>query len=161
MFALLATFNPVNGYASWLKCYVDLDASEVIMNRHVNEVDSAPHLVTVKVRLEGTEEWLDNLTFPSDSPTTVDVRLAVPPALVEEDVQFVVETTDGATFAPPTMMCEGRRSFSRAYDEHVTLVLDGTTPTVSLKAGWAAGHEAVNLTPLLVLRKEPATADEF
>jgi hypothetical protein len=161
MFAFLTTFSPVSGYASWLKCYVDLDADEVIMNRHVNEVDNAPHLVTVEVRLEGTEEWLDNLTFPSDYRTTIEVRLAVPPALIDEDVQFVVETTDGGQFAPPTNMCEGRRSFSRAYDQHVTLVLEGTTPTVSLKAGWAAGHEAVNLTPLLVLRKEPATADEF
>jgi hypothetical protein len=159
LFALLH-LNPVNGYASWLKCYVDLDAEEVIMNHRVNQVDDAPHLVTVKVRPEGTEEWLDNYTFPSNSPTTVEVRLAVPPALSDEDVQFVVETTDGAKFTFPDM-CEGRRSFSRAYDEPVTLVVEGTTPTVSLKAGWAAGHEAVNLTPTLVLKKEPATADEF
>jgi hypothetical protein len=130
------------------------------MNRHVLEVDDAPHLVTVKVRPVGTEEWLDNFTYSADALTSIEVRLAVPTALMEDDVQFVVETTDGATFTSPNM-CEGKRSFSRAYDEHVTLVLEGSTDTVSLKAGWAAGHEAVSLTPKLVLTKEQASVHEL
>ena len=162
--ALLFLFqlnNPVNAYASWLTCYVDLDESEVIMNRHVLGVEKAPHLVTVKVRPVGTEEWLDNFTYSSNALTSVQVRLHVPPALVDEDVQFVVETTEGATFTSPTQMCDGKRSFSRAYDEHVTLVLEGSTDTVSLKAGWAAGHEAVSLTPNLILTKKQADMDEL
>lgn len=159
VFALLQ-LNPVHGYASWLKCYVDLDESEVIMNRNVLGVDHAPHLVTVKVRPVGTEEWLDNFTYSANALTPIEVRLAVPPALMGEDVQYVVETTEGATFTS-FIMCEGKRSFSRAYDEHVTLVLEGSTDTVSLKAGWAAGHEAVSLTPNLVLTKKQAGVDEL
>lgn len=128
------------------------------MNQKVKSEKDAPHKVTVEIRPEGSNEWLHNFTYPKDSLTSVDVRLSVPPALQEEDVQFVVETSDGAKFVEP-IMCEGKRSFARAHDDAVTLVLEGSTDTVSLKAGWAAGYEAVALTPSLILQMEPSEPD--
>ena len=76
-----------------------------------------------------------------------------------------METSDGAKFVEP-VMCEGKRSFARAHDDAVTLVLEGSTDTVSVQACWAAGYEAVVLTPPLVMQMEPSEpdmpqADEF
>jgi len=143
---------------SFKQCFVDLDETEVMMNHKVLEEKDAPHPVTVEVRAEGSNEWVKNFTYPKDALTSVEVRLSVPPALEQQDVQFVVETSDGAKFVEP-VMCEGRRSFARAYDDAVTLVLEGSTDTVSLKAGWAAGYEAVALTPSLVMRMEQSEPD--
>lgn len=128
------------------------------MNQKVKSEKDAPYKVKVEVRPEGSNEWTQNFTYPKDSLTSIEVRLSVPPALQEEDVQFVVETSDGAKFVEP-IMCEGRRSFARAHDEAVTLVLEGSTDTVMLKAGWAAGYEAVALTPSLVMQMEPSEPD--
>lgn len=128
------------------------------MNQKVLNEENAPHPVTVEIRPEGANEWITNYTYPKDALTSVEVRLKVPPELQQRDVQFVVETSDGAKFVEP-VMCEGRRSFARAHDDAVTLVLEGSTDTVSLKAGWAAGYEAVALTPSLVMKMEESEPD--
>jgi hypothetical protein len=124
-----------------------------MMNQKVLSVEDAPHKVTVEVKPQGSHEWVTNFTYPKDSLTSVEVRLSVPPELQDGDVQFVVETSEGAKFVEP-IMCEGRRSFARNHDDAVTLVLEGSTDTVSLKAGWASGYEAVKLTPLLFMQME-------
>lgn len=129
-----------------------------MMNQKVLNIEDAPHKVKIEVKPEGSNEWVTNFTYPKDSLTSVEVRLSVPPALQEEDVQFVVETSEGAKFVEP-IMCEGKRSFARNHDDAVTLVLEGSTDTVSLKAGWASGYEAVSLTPSLFMRMESSEPD--
>lgn len=129
-----------------------------MMNQNVLKVEDAPHKVTVEVKPEGSHEWVTNFTYPKDSLTSVEVRLSVPQALQEEDVQFVVETSQGAKFVEP-IMCEGKRSFARNHDDAVTLVLEGSTDSVSLKAGWATGYEAVALTPTLFMQMESSEPD--
>ena len=140
------------------QCYVDMDDSEVMMNQKVLGEKDAPHRVTIQVRPEGSTEWMKNYTYPKDALTSLEVRLDVPPALEKQDVQFVVETSDGAKFVEP-VMCEGRRSFARSYDDAVTLVLEGSTDSISLKAGWASGYEAVSLTPSFVMQMEQSEPD--
>lgn len=68
------------------------------------------------------------------------------------DVQYVLETTDSASFADGG--CEGkRRTHGRLSDntKH-TLVIDSIEQEIRIVAGWAGGHEAVQLTEALVLK---------
>jgi hypothetical protein len=52
-------------------------------------------------------------------------------------------------------MCDGGRAFSQRHDDHVVLTIPATTNTtpqpIQLVAIWAAGYEAVSLTPVLTL----------
>jgi hypothetical protein len=47
-------------------------------------------------------------------------------------------------------MCEGTRA-SSTNENHVILNIKDTSQKIELVAGYAAGHEAVVLTPVLVL----------
>ena len=147
---LLKWISVVDAYASWLKCYVDLDETEVIMNHQVKTVENAPHLVNIMVKENEESEWAHYWNYTPGVSKSLQVRLDVPEALQEEDVQYVIETSNGAKFTT-SVMCEGKRSFARAYDEAVTLEVDGSTDTVSLRAGWAIGHAPVSLTPFFVM----------
>lgn len=141
-----------NAYPSWLQCFVDLDESEIIMNYPVLLPEVAPHWVSLEVRREGDKEWTtEGFTYEEDEELTIEVRLRVPEALRTVDVQYVVETTEGAKFQKP-VMCQGSRSYARSYDEAVRLEIDGSEEKVEVWGGWATGHEAVSLTPKLVLR---------
>jgi hypothetical protein len=154
----LALAPPVDAYASWLKCYVDLDDTEVVMNYKVRTHEDATHKVGIEVRKEGTEEWTTNFFYPKNEVTTVQARLKVPSPLEKQTVQYVMETTPGAQFVDPPM-CEGRRSFARNHDDHVTLEIQGTSDSLELWAGWASGFDVVSLTNRLVLRQEGAAEE--
>jgi hypothetical protein len=131
------------------------------MNHHVLPVKKARQYVTIQVKTEngGDDDWTSDFTYSGSAPTTIQARLQVPQELEDDPVQFVMETTEGAVFTTP-QMCEGRRSFSaNPEDPPVTLQISGQAESVTLWAGWAAGHEPVTLTPKLLLKRE--TQDEL
>jgi hypothetical protein len=109
---LLSTPTPSVSFASWLKCFVDLDPSEVIMFQKVVPASEAKHQVIIEVQPYGRgDEWLsatsttttteDNIVqlpraFPQ-TPLTLRVRLRIPPALQGQDIQFVIEAKTKVT----------------------------------------------------------------
>jgi hypothetical protein len=160
----MAFVQPVNGFAAWLKCYVDLtDDEEIIMNNRIIPAQDAPFDVSIQVKFSQDDEWLSSLSYPPDRPSTVTLRLKVPPELSHEDVQYAMETTmPGARFLRP-QTCEGRRSHASHYSMASVLEIDGTTDAVEIVAGYAKSHEAVTLTPRLILQRQqsPDTSDEL
>jgi hypothetical protein len=154
----LSLVQPVHGFAAWLKCYVDLtDDEEIIMNNRIIPAKDAPLDVRIQVKFAQDDEWLSSLSYPPDRTTsTVMLRLQVPPELSHEDVQYVMETTTnpGARFLRPQPTCEGRRSHASHYAIASVLEIDGTTETVEIVAGYAKSHEAVTLTPRLILQRQ-------
>lgn len=148
-----------SSFASWLRCYIDLDDSEIIMNYQVLLPEDAPHLVHIEVSADG-ETWTDSFSFPAEAKTSIRARLRVPEELIRRDVQYVIESTNGGTFHDPAM-CDGVRSHASAHDESVGLVIDGSvSERIELWAAWASGHEAVSLTPRLLLRRDDLIATE-
>ena len=114
---LLAFLVPTaNAYASWLKCFVDLDSSEIVMNQPIQTLEDAEHSVEIEVREEGSREWTQSFVYPKVGGKTLEARLKLPEGLENVGFQYVMETTAGATFFDPEM-CEGRRSFGRKISE--------------------------------------------
>jgi len=159
----------VDAFAAWLKCYVDLDESEVIMNHQVLPPDeSDPVRVEVRVVVENdggggggddNDEWrTSGITYPSGIPMTVQARLRLPDKLRREEIEYVIETTKGGVFVPPKT-CEGVRSHAKNQLDEVTLRIDGSESQVELWAGWAPGHGPVSLTPKTILRREGVAGD--
>lgn len=213
----------VHGYASWLKCYIELDPEEVVMHHTMVPSHEARHDVVIEVQpysndrssgsrgndgddesvatadgapvpapvdhddegvdddSDGSSGWIaanDYRLDNDESSTMLKVRLRVPPALKFEDVQWVVEiagstseeSADGdaaaaaaaatARFIDLGVMCDGNRAFSRRHSEHVILQIDNNNinsssgEDVTLVAGWAAGFEAVTLTPKMTLKQQ-------
>ena len=110
--------------------------------------------------------------------TLIKLRLKVSLKLQDKDVQFVVEATgEGISFVGPGVMCDGKRAFSRQHDKSVLLEMKTTVAVaekladadkerwsesssslrrlgdIELVAGWAAGYEAVKLTPKMIVRR--------
>jgi hypothetical protein len=156
-FLLLAK---VNGYAAWLKCYVDLDETEVVMNYPMLLPEKAPHSVQVEVKFAQDKEWSTSLLYPANEKSTIHARLKIPDSL-SRGVQYVIEATYGGNFVNPTVMCNGRRSHGRGWDDEAILEVNGDQDKVEVWAGWATGHEPVSLTPITVLRKRGAGVEEL
>ena len=73
-FLLIVTLfsNPSLGFASWLKCYVDLDPSEVIMYQKVVAASDAAHVVVIEVQAFGHDEnvWLSSSSTTAATSAT-------------------------------------------------------------------------------------------
>jgi hypothetical protein len=71
---IVALFStPSLGFASWLKCYVDLDPSEVIMYQKVVPASDAAHVVGIEVQAFGHAEdvwWSSTTTATTSTPST-------------------------------------------------------------------------------------------
>jgi len=126
------------GYANWLKCYVDLDDTEVVMNQKIKTHEKAPHIVELQVqrvdnldngnKVDPQGDWLlDDIKFPTSKATIWKVKVKPPEALQGSNMQYVIEgqgiyndgsngPEDGFVFTYPKM-CDGRRSFGRNYNE--------------------------------------------
>ncbi|CAJ1954624.1 unnamed protein product [Cylindrotheca closterium] len=159
LFLVSTITSPVHGFASWLRCYVELETDEVVMNHHIQPSTVAEHDIPIQVQNSNDGTW--SSTVPSTiiqptatakttttTTTTLQIRLELPQELIRQDVQWVIEVTPegAAEFVGNGRMCEGTRAHSRN-EEPVTLTIkDGSTP-LKLVAGYAAGHEAVVLTP--------------
>ena len=153
---------PVSGFAAWIKCHVDLfDEDEVIMNNMIVPAAQAVHQgVTIEVKRAQDDDWSSTFEYPADTSTIITARLKVPPSLSEQDVQFVMDALSPGTVFKQSL-CGGRRVTSTHHGHAVVLEIDGSTNTVELVAGYAAGHEAVTLTPTLILRRQPTAAEEL
>ena len=167
----------VTAFAAWLKCYVDLlDADEIIMNQQVIPASQALHPgveIEVKRAQDDDDDWGPSLTYPANAKTLVTARLKVPAPLSKLDVQYVMDTISTATNGSSSSndnddvgakfqqaVCEGRRGHASHHTTPLVLEIDGTTETVQLVAGYAAGHEAVTLTPALVLQRQRREEEE-
>jgi hypothetical protein len=178
---LLAMAHPAHGYASWLKCYIELDDQEVVMHQLIVPADKAREEVAIEVQPYRSEKrgghadeattWVSGPDYQvgTSDVTTLRVRLRVPPSLQHMDVQFVIEATGGpgAEFIDLGVMCDGQRASSRRQDEYVILQINstegeaavaGSKTDVELVAAWATGFEAVTLTPKMTLRRRPGPA---
>lgn len=155
----LVILGTVEGFAAWLKCYVDLfDDSEVIMNNLIINSDDAKQTVTIEVQPQNgdTKSWADDLTY--DGAMVVNAKLLVPDEL-GGDVQYVMEVVSGdAAFVSP-VMCDGKRAHATGRGQSVTLRIEGSSEYVDLVAGYATGHEAVTLTKTLRLTRTIASTE--
>jgi hypothetical protein len=156
---LLVCFpHSVSGYASWLRCFIELDEEEVIMHHKIISAENSRETVTIQVQpYDGSTDWISDYALPNH-PTTVKVQLHIPSELGWQDVQFVIEAVN-AEFIDRGVMCDGSRAFSRRHDEHVVLKIMDTSQPVELTAAWAPGFEAVTLTPKLILTTTTPTLD--
>jgi hypothetical protein len=172
--------STVEGYASWLKCFVDLDHEEIVMHHPMTLPQDAPHQVFLEVQPYGETTWIvaEEYTLPghdtipdgeSPNPSTIQtlkVRLRVPDALEMEEVQYVVQVKgDGVTFIDLGVMCDGVRAFSRSHDEHVVLSINATMANdissgndndnddIELIAGWASEYGPVALTRTMRIKR--------
>jgi hypothetical protein len=158
---ILALIVPAaNAYASWLKCYVDLDSSEVVMNQPIEELEDAEHIIEIEVREIGSKTWTQEFVYPTNGETTLEARLKLPDGIEKVTYQYVMETTAGAKFFEPDM-CEGRRSFGRKVSEYVKLKIQPGQDSITLWAGYAKEFGVVSLTDKLVLRQEGSTEAEL
>jgi hypothetical protein len=184
----LWTPHPVEGFAAWLVdremgCWTTLDEGEVIMNNGVvAAAESSVAGVQLQIVRSGqvvevnagdettTTDTLDSITFAADGET-VHIKFFAPKELQYSDVQFVIESTKGGTFTGANVGCEGTRVYGKNARAEATLMLVGKDDSASasafadrieIVAGWATGHEAVTLTPKLILQREGtvATADQ-
>lgn len=147
----------VTGFAAWLKCYVDLDDTEIIMNYPVALPEDSDHRVILAARQVGTEEWkTDSVTYPATGDSTsFQIQLQLPDSLRGQDLQYVVETTAGGSFPNPPSICEGRRTHGNyRHTAMVTLQVQNSVPSIEVWGGWATGHSVVTLTPKLILNQE-------
>ena len=166
----LSKHRGVDSYAAWLKCFVELDPSEVIMNQYVVPFRNAEYDgIELEVRKEGEEnEWTSKEYFHSEAHT-IEVRLRLPQNVkksfdeARREVQWVLEATPGATVTS-SELCDGRRGYAMRHDEVITLEIDSnktiSEKPVELVAGWAFGHSEVTLTPRMSLRLRMATNAE-
>ena len=123
------------------------------------------------------EEIFAPSVYNETMSTLLKLRLKVPPKLQKKDFQFVIDVAgEGVSFVGPGAVCDGNRSFSRQHDDHVllkiesadafreTVAADGPQEhsreppsrpigNIDLVAGWAAGYEAVKLTPKMIVRR--------
>ena len=139
---LLATTLPTltQSYASWLKCYVELDESEVVMNDFIQSYADASTKVELVVRGADGGAWFSELKAASGR--LVHAKLQNVPA----NAQFVMEVSEGGRFVG-SQQCDGRRVHGSGDQEFaLELLLENSSGTVEVVAGWAQGHEAVKLT---------------
>lgn len=153
LLVLFSLANNVSAYASWLQCFVGLETDEVVMNHRIVPFEDADHEVKIEIEANDGGDWLQPRDFTYSDNETIKLRLMVPPELKNENVQYVMETTEGGVFSPDTM-CDGKRAFARQYNDPVTLELSGEQNAVQIWAGWATGHEAVRLTEKVTLWKK-------
>lgn len=155
------------GFATYLLsnmgCMTDLSTDEVIMNSQVVAAVDSDHknvrLVLVSEdQLQQQEQMGDGSTRlflkPAEGPRRLDLKLE---AEGVHDVQFVVETTEGGQMEHG--QCDSMKRVAARGKDVVTLELlndNSISEPVTVWAGWATGHEAVRLTPVLEFHLEEA-----
>ena len=157
-------FVETMGYASWLKCYVDLDDSEVVMNHRIVSAERASTTLRLQVRPQGADTWLSSsteepLTVSAGTAYEVQFDLSAYQGQEEfENLQFVLEISEGGSFeADRTGRCENARAHGST-DRIVNFTVTGDTDQVQIVGAWALGHSAVSLTPATQLLVSAAAA---
>ena len=174
----------VDGFAAWLTegahCYTDLEPPEIIMNAAVVPYEKSSHkgikLQVYSVGGDGKEGMLmvptkmsNEMFYELEGPQAEYVlKLHIPPEDLSAlgDLQYVVDVSPSspATFRGPNVGCDRRRSHGRLKDEagvRLKIDFDGeaadevdAADEVVVWAGWATGHEAVQLTDAVVFRQK-------
>ncbi|GAX19599.1 hypothetical protein FisN_19Hh178 [Fistulifera solaris] len=138
--------RPTQSFATYLlsrsNCWTDLSTDEVIMNHrvvsHEESDDPMMHIRLVHGPLPA------GTTFPTK------VALQVLTENPSTDYQYVMEVNGtGAAFVGGS--CDMDRRIAGRSKDIVELTLNDASAPVTVWAGWAAGHEAVRLTPELVI----------
>jgi hypothetical protein len=136
-------------------CYTTLSTEEVIMNFPV---------VSVAMSDDPAMQIL-NLDDPASSKgankskiVQVGVRTTNPKT--NRDYQFILDIIEGECIFEGGGCDEKKRIGGRAKDVVKVRLPDQEGAVCTLQAGWAAGHEAVRLTPLLDIGAVPEDNDE-
>jgi hypothetical protein len=140
---------------------LELTTEEVIMNQAVvaYEESSRKDLYVAVVGDDGTLSGQGGRISLNDSlsaPIMFTLKLINPGEDIP-DLQYAIETTEGATFKGGG--CDGRRSLGRLRDDlGLELTIHAPDKEIRVWAGWATKHEAVKLTDELVFT--PVTVQE-
>ena len=165
----------VSAFASYfvehsISCWTYLESGEVIMNADVLPPSSSrwPDIAVV-AKSETNNEKTNTALFENDERFRISMNY--PSSMPLMDLQFVVETTDGAEFESVIgqggIGCDGRRAFGRKRKTEMILKMknkdsDGDLfhEKVEVWAGWATEHEAVTLTPRITFKYKQKGDDE-
>ena len=183
LLACLALFptQPVDGFAAWLAegahCYTDLQPPEIIMNAAVVPHGQSTHkgvqleVYSAEGKIMEPTRINNEMYYEQEGPRTEYVlKLYIPPKDLKSgalgDLQYVVDVSPSspATFRGPNTGCDRRRSHGRQKDDagvRLRVDFDGeaadevdAADEVVVWAGWATGHEAVQLTEAVVFRRQ-------
>jgi hypothetical protein len=128
---------------------LELTTEEVIMNQVVvaHEESSRKDLYVAVVGDDGTLSR-GPITIKDSTSRTFTVKLVNPGEDIP-DLQYAIETTEGATFKGGG--CDGKRSLGRLRDDlGLELTIHAPEKEIRVWAGWATQHEAVKLTDELL-----------
>lgn len=134
-------FHTAHAYPDYLltrsSCWTELNTDEVIMNFPV-------------VSVAESDDPLMQITMKDD---TVGVKTTNPKT--DKDYQYVIDVIAGdCSF--PNGGCDGNRRATGRSKDIVPIQIKGKC---QLQAGWAAGHEAVRLTPVVEIGGAPTDTD--
>ena len=149
-------------------CMTELDTTEVIMNYAVKSAEESDfgkmHLAVLQE--DTTNQYMESPFYyhpqPQGGDVTVTIAFVNPYSKEEfsEDLQFAIQVEGPAAFlqGDGAVGCEGnRRASGRLLDGgKFHLKIEDPSAKLRIWAGWATGHEAVRLTPNLLL--EPANS---
>ena len=154
-------------------CMTDLSTDEVIMNSQVVSATDSSHPKVhlalaseqpndeANLRVEdSTKIYVTPPPPPNDKVVLIDLRLNTEDYADLKDVQFVVDVESGSEDGESTSsaslingQCDDNKRVAARGHDTVTLKLSTddaiATEPVRVWAGWATGHEAVRLTPVL------------
>mmetsp|Transcript_24912 Transcript_24912/g.51008 ORF Transcript_24912/g.51008 Transcript_24912/m.51008 type:complete len:494 (+) Transcript_24912:62-1543(+) len=166
--------QPAEAFAAWLaegaKCYTDLNPPEIIMNAPVKPYsDSSYPDIVVEVHAKDSGEVVGKGgEIVQHGPRgEYTLKLSIPPSDLSQlgDLQYVIDLTlsSPATLVGDRTGCEGRRAHGRRTDGvGLRIDFDGEAAdetdagdVVKVWAGWATGHEAVQLTDVVVFKQSP------
>lgn len=164
IFALYCFPMAIHGFANNLVgsttgCMTELDTSEVIMNSVVKAAEESdfPKMHLVVIEDDNNMESPFHYT-PSEEQFTIAFVNPYSKDEFREDIQFVMDVEGPAEFVGGGAIgCEGNKRVAARLFNGGQVQLKLLDPTASLRiwAGWATGHEAVRLTPNLLLEPKP------
>lgn len=171
LFILAHDLKTVSSFASWfversVSCWTDLAEGEVVMNNDILPVSKSTFpQTTIQVLDDNDNDLVVDNTFivpatatasANDKDKTFRLAMKYPSDMPLSDLQFVMETSDGATFVDASGRggygCDGRRAFGRKNDEIILQINGPIDDKIEVWAGWAMGHEAVTLTPRITFQ---------
>jgi len=179
--AVLFPVRSVDGFAAWLAegahCYTDLMPGEVIMNAAVIPYSESTHPnIALHVYsaeggriMEPTRRIQNDVYYYEQEGPRAEyiVKLHIPESDSSSvgDLQYVVDVSESSpsTFFGGNRGCDNRRAYGKPKVDAVQLRIDfdgeaadevDPGEEVVVWAGWATGHEAVQLTESVVFRQK-------
>jgi len=164
---LLFIIPSSSAFSSYLlskaNCWTDLSTEEVVMNYPITAAADSddPRMQVIVVGHTTLENPVPVYTMPENSvfPLKVALQVLTDHPQTDPDYQWAMEVngTD-AHFAEGA--CDNKRRVAGRAKEMVELTLDSVDSVARVWAGWACGHEAVRLTPVLTIQGKSAASVE-